>query len=69
LHKRTKKTRFKGKAALNEHTVCMMIVVQELKVLRGINQMLMICSSVAWYFYLNLKSLGTLNLNKCFSAA
>jgi hypothetical protein len=32
-------------------------------VLSGINRMLMICSSVAWYFYLNLKSLGFLNLN------
>jgi hypothetical protein len=38
-------------------------------VLSGINRMLMICSSVAWYFYLNLKSLVPLNLIKRFSAA
>jgi hypothetical protein len=38
-------------------------------VLSGINRMLMICSSVAWYFYLNLKSLGPLNFKKHFLAA
>jgi hypothetical protein len=38
-------------------------------VLSGINQQLMISQSVAWNFYLNLKGLGPLNLNKLFSAA
>jgi hypothetical protein len=30
----------------------------------GINRQLMICQSVAWYFFLNLKSLGPLNSKK-----
>jgi hypothetical protein len=34
----------------------------------GINGQLMICHSVAWYLFLNLKSLGPLNLKKRFSA-
>jgi hypothetical protein len=38
-------------------------------VLSGINRQLVISQSVAWYYYLNLKGLGPLNLNKCFLAA
>jgi hypothetical protein len=38
-------------------------------VLSGINQQLMISQSVTWHFYLNLKGLGPLNLNKRFSTA
>jgi hypothetical protein len=38
-------------------------------VLSGINRKLMIDQSVAWYFCLNLKSHGPLNLNKRFSGA
>jgi hypothetical protein len=35
----------------------------------GINRQLIICQSVAWYFYFILKDLGPLNLMKRFSAA